>query len=83
MSKNTVRGPAAEFQIVVRVGVRRLDVNEHPGPGRMSIPGRQDRIRARTLLACGERLRRDRRRVDARIQLRAALDTFEGLGTRL
>ncbi|MFZ0382597.1 MAG: hypothetical protein WCD11_06675 [Solirubrobacteraceae bacterium] len=49
----------------------------------MSIPGRQDRIRARTLLACGERLRRDRRRVDARIQLRAALDSFEGLGTRL
>lgn len=36
--------------------------------------------RARTQLAYGERLRRDRRRVEARTQLRAALDTFEGLG---
>jgi DNA-binding CsgD family transcriptional regulator len=35
--------------------------------------------RARTELAYGEFLRRARRRVDARIHLRAALDTFEGL----
>jgi DNA-binding CsgD family transcriptional regulator len=39
--------------------------------------------RARTQLAYGERLRRDRRRIEARIQLRGALDTFEGLGTML
>jgi DNA-binding CsgD family transcriptional regulator/tetratricopeptide (TPR) repeat protein len=39
--------------------------------------------RARTELAYGERLRRDRRKVDARIQLRAALDTFAGLGATL
>jgi DNA-binding CsgD family transcriptional regulator len=39
--------------------------------------------RARTELAYGERLRRDRRKVDARVQLRAALDTFTGLGATL
>jgi DNA-binding CsgD family transcriptional regulator len=39
--------------------------------------------RARTQLAHGERLRRDRRRIEARIQLRGALDTFEGLGCAL
>jgi DNA-binding CsgD family transcriptional regulator len=37
--------------------------------------------RARTQLAYGERLRRDRRKLEARAQLRAALETFEGLGT--
>ena len=36
--------------------------------------------RARTQLAYGARLRRSRRRIDARGQLRAALETFEGLG---
>ena len=39
--------------------------------------------RARTELAYGERLRRDRRKVDARVQLRCALDTFEGIGAPL
>ncbi|MGA2009433.1 MAG: AAA family ATPase [Solirubrobacteraceae bacterium] len=37
---------------------------------------------ARTRLAYGERLRRARNRVRAREQLRAALDTFERLGSR-
>ena len=35
--------------------------------------------RARTQLAYGEHLRRRRRRVDARVHLRAALETFEDL----
>ena len=39
--------------------------------------------RARTQLAYGERLRRARRKIEARTQLRTALDTFEGLGNRL
>jgi DNA-binding CsgD family transcriptional regulator/tetratricopeptide (TPR) repeat protein len=39
--------------------------------------------RARTQLAHGERLRRERRKTDARTQLRAALDVFDGLGAAL
>jgi DNA-binding CsgD family transcriptional regulator len=39
--------------------------------------------RARTQLAYGERLRRSRRRAEARVQLRSALDTFEGAGATL
>lgn len=39
--------------------------------------------RARTQLAYGERLRRARRKIEARKQLRTALDTFEGLGNPL
>ena len=39
--------------------------------------------RARTQLAYGERLRRSRRKTDARTQLRDALGTFEGLGAGL
>jgi DNA-binding CsgD family transcriptional regulator len=39
--------------------------------------------RARTELAYGERLRRERRKIDARTRLRSALDTFEGLGAAL
>ena len=38
--------------------------------------------KARTQLAYGERLRRDRRRADAREQLGEALDVFERLGAR-
>jgi DNA-binding CsgD family transcriptional regulator len=39
--------------------------------------------RARTQLAYGERLRRDRRKTEARAQLRSALETFEGVGADL
>ena len=44
--------------------------------------GRSPRVpaRARTQLALGEYLRRNRRRTDARVPLREALDTFETLG---
>ncbi|MGY1604452.1 ATP-binding protein [Geodermatophilus sp. SYSU D00815] len=48
----------------------------------LAAHGRSARVpaRARTQLAYGEFLRRSRRRVDARAQLRAALETFEDLG---
>jgi DNA-binding NarL/FixJ family response regulator len=38
---------------------------------------------ARTALAYGERLRRAGRRVDARVQLRAAAETFQRMGAKL
>jgi DNA-binding CsgD family transcriptional regulator len=38
--------------------------------------------RARTHLAAGERLRRERRKSEARAHLRTAMDTFEGLGAK-
>ena len=47
---------------------------EHHGPGTSVWE------RARTQLAYGERLRRDRRKSEARAQLRNAVDAFEGLG---
>jgi DNA-binding CsgD family transcriptional regulator len=47
---------------------------EHHGPG---TPVWE---RARTQLAYGERLRRERRKTQARAQLRNAVDAFEGLG---
>jgi DNA-binding CsgD family transcriptional regulator/tetratricopeptide (TPR) repeat protein len=43
-------------------------------------PGTPVWERARTQLAYGERLRRDRRKTEARAQLRNAVDAFEGLG---
>jgi DNA-binding CsgD family transcriptional regulator len=39
--------------------------------------------RARTQLAYGERLRRARRKIEARAQLRSALETFDGVGATL
>ena len=54
---------------------------EDAGTGRPGWPGRPFN-RARTRLAYGEYLRRSRRRVDARTQLRSALDTFEELKAR-
>jgi DNA-binding CsgD family transcriptional regulator len=44
------------------------------------VPGYE---RARTQLAYGERLRRERRKTESRTQLRAALDVFDGLGAAL
>jgi DNA-binding CsgD family transcriptional regulator len=43
-------------------------------------PGTPVWERARTQLAYGERLRRERRKTEARAQLRNAVDAFEGLG---
>ena len=46
----------------------------------MASSGRSVLLRARTELLLGEALRRNRRRTDARMHLRAALETFERLG---
>jgi DNA-binding CsgD family transcriptional regulator len=62
--------------------LRALELHEEDArSGRSGWPGRQFN-RARTQLAYGEYLRRSRRRVDARTQLRAALDRFEELKAR-
>lgn len=57
---------------------RALELHAEDAAGAPGWPGRRF-SRARTRLAYGEFLRRSRRRVDARTQLRAALDTFEEL----
>jgi DNA-binding CsgD family transcriptional regulator/tetratricopeptide (TPR) repeat protein len=59
--------------------LRALELHdESTGGGRAGRPF----DRARTQLAYGEHLRRNRRRVDARIHLRSALDAFESLRAR-
>ncbi|WP_395657131.1 AAA family ATPase [Nocardioides sp.] len=70
----------------------------HHGQGVLGGPGTEEEFRralewharsprvparARTQLALGEHLRRHRRRTDARVPLRDALDTFETLGADL
>ena len=50
------------------------------GAARCTADGARPFDRARTQLLLGERLRRDRRRVEARAHLRAALAAFEALG---
>jgi DNA-binding CsgD family transcriptional regulator len=56
------------------------DAYEEPLRRALAEPGDMPFERARTQLALGERLRRDRRRADARAHLAAALTAFEGLG---
>ena len=57
---------------------RALELHEEDERRAAGLAGRPFN-RARTRLAYGEFLRRSRRRVDARVHLRAALDTFEDL----
>jgi DNA-binding CsgD family transcriptional regulator len=59
-----------------------LDGGEQHFRAALELHGRQDRPfdEARTRLLYGEWLRRDKRKADARIQLGAALETFERLG---
>jgi DNA-binding CsgD family transcriptional regulator len=69
---------AARAQAVLAAGEEadrwyREALHLHPAPDRPMD-------RARTALLYGEHLRRERRRVEARVQLRAALDTFDRLG---
>ncbi len=56
------------------------DAYERPLRRALAEPADMPFERARTELALGERLRRDRRRADARAHLAAALTAFEGLG---
>ena len=59
------------------------EVDTHFARARSSCTGPSGRSeRARTELCYGERLRRAGRRIDARVQLRTALETFERLGAR-
>jgi DNA-binding CsgD family transcriptional regulator len=65
---------AAEGDVAERLFAEALELQAH------DVPAYE---RARTHLAFGERLRRERRKIEARKQLRAALDGFEGLGAPL
>jgi DNA-binding CsgD family transcriptional regulator len=56
------------------------DADEAFGEAIALGPGLPPLDRARTELLYGERLRRDRRRIEARVHLRAALEAFRGLG---
>ena len=66
----------------VVLSLRRGEEAEREFERALSLHAEADRAfdRARTALLYGEFLRRERRRIDARAQLRAALEVFEQLG---